>query len=175
MKVSRSLYLLLAALSTTALILGYWGLTGWSLRSLTSEGAIIWLSVSLGLAFLWLAARLPKWAALSSAGLIACLVVAALGVFLGAPPLAMLVASVFGLAAWDLAQFNRRFEGIGRVEAAAEIEGRHLKRLLVVGGVGLALGAAALFVRVRLSFAVILLLGLLTFLGLSQVVRRGQV
>ena len=51
-----------------------------------------------------------------------------------------------------------------------ELELDHLRRLLLVSGLGLLLGAMALEVRTRLSFWVVILLGLVGMASLSRAV-----
>ena len=81
----------------------------------------------------------------------------------------LLAAAVTTLAAWDLDRFDHWQRHIDRVEMKASLIRRHLLRLLLVCATGLILGGAALVVRVQLDFAWILILGLLTVVGLSQI------
>jgi hypothetical protein len=78
---------------------------------------------------------------------------------------------VFGLAAalvaWDLDQFAQLIQSAGRVDGAAELERRHIRRLLIVAAIGGVLGAIGMGIRVRLSFELALVLAALAMLGLS--------
>ncbi len=90
--------------------------------------------------------------------------------------LLMLAATVSALAAWDLMRFDLRQRTFApRTPAThglhqdARLQHRHLRRIVVVTGVGLATGALAILLRTQLTFAsiaLVLLLALLLF-GLS--------
>ena len=82
----------------------------------------------------------------------------------------MLFGMSAALAAWDLDYFAQRLRSVEYTTRAHDLERRHLRRLLVVEGLGLLLGAVALGVKVRFSFATACLLGLVAVLGLSQAV-----
>lgn len=83
----------------------------------------------------------------------------------------MLLGLVAALSAWDLAHFAHLLDGAEGVEQRRLLERRHLRRLLIVDGLGLLLGGAALTVQIQLGFGLVLLLGLLALLGLSRAVR----
>ena len=80
----------------------------------------------------------------------------------------LLAAVIATLTAWDLDRFDQWLNHIGRVDMKAELNKRHLLRLLLVDSLGLVTGGAALVVRVQLDFVWILILALLTVIGLSQ-------
>jgi len=77
-------------------------------------------------------------------------------------PLGMIAA----LAAWDLDCFIQRLTGVGYAETR-DMERHHVRRLLIVSGVGAALVAIALVLKTTLGFGVAYLLGLLALVGLS--------
>ena len=106
-----------------------------------------------------------------TAALVAMAAAGGLGVLLGLSPL-LLVASVSAaVAVWDLAALNRRSRGASDPEAARRVERGHVRRLVVTAGGGAVLGAAAVLVRVRLGFAVLLALGVALAIGLSLFLR----
>ncbi|MFO7170033.1 MAG: hypothetical protein DIU80_018575 [Chloroflexota bacterium] len=74
------------------------------------------------------------------------------------------------LVAWDLTGFALRLQAIGRVVDEERLWRAHARRLAAVVGAGLALGAAALLVRIELGFIWVLLLGLAGVVALSRVV-----
>ena len=74
------------------------------------------------------------------------------------------------LVAWDLDQFAQLMRAAGRVDGAAELERRHIRRLLVVAAIGTVLGAVVLGIRVRLSFELALVLAALAMLGLGLII-----
>jgi hypothetical protein len=125
------------------------------------------LGVALGL--LWLAGLWRGWGWVASPAL-ACLAgLAALGALQGLSAAWMLAGAVAALAAWDLDRFARRLRAAGHVVGAADMARAHLRRLLLVAGLGLSIGGAALAVQVRLSFGWALLGGAIAILSLSRV------
>ena len=95
--------------------------------------------------------------------------IAAVGVFLaGFSPLWLAFSSVAMLIAWDLQSFTWRLMAAGRIENEAQLIMRHLRRLGSVSIAGLGLILASTFLRFKLSFGIILVLGVLAILGLRQ-------
>ena len=149
------------ALATAVLALGY-GLGG--------LGAGVPLVVALGI--LWLIGQAGRRGWASSLGLALYTCVAAGGLLLATHLAAgwMLIGLTGALTAWDLDGFLHRLRSVKRMDAAArrDLEYRHLRRLLVVDGLGLLLAAVALGIRLELKLGVVLLVGLLAALGLSR-------
>ncbi len=86
------------------------------------------------------------------------------------------LAVVAALAAWDLDRFAARLDEAGRANEASlaerrSLEAQHLRRLLRVSLLGLALAWLALAVRVQLAFGLAVALGLVAALGLAALVR----
>jgi hypothetical protein len=145
----------------------------------------------------WAYAFRRHWEGAASLMLVVFVVIAAVDVNLSGGRLLAPVAVVAALAAWDLHRFVARLrsgfdEDAADEESAAEdveiliettaddllleqerraLERSHLRRLLVVSAVGLALAWLAEAARFRLALPIALALGLLAILGLSQVVR----
>ncbi len=132
-----------------------------------------------GLSGLWLVGCLRGWNGLASWLLVGFVVLAAIGISarggsLWAPP-----AVVMALAAWDLQRFMGRAGAINAGDAGRDLTGRHLRRLLAVSGLGLALGwiaadaaaASAAGTDLKLSLGAALALGFLAILGVSLVIR----
>jgi len=97
---------------------------------------------------------------------IAFLSAATLGILIEMPELAMLLGLLAALAYWDLDAFQRRLGLVEPGEATSRLEKSHLGRLGLVLGLGLALGLAALFIRLNLTLCWGILLGLAIILGL---------
>ena len=119
---------------------------------------------------LWL---LGQWRALpwaSPAGLVAQAIAAAGAMLLGVGGGWLVLALVAALVAWDLDQFSQRMRAAGRVDDAPGQERRHIRRILIVAGLGGLLGLAALSLQVRLSFGLALLLAVAMMLCLSLVI-----
>jgi hypothetical protein len=142
-----------------------------SAGGLTASGA--WPLALLCIAFgaLWLLAHRRRWDAAASLCLLAFIGAAGVGVNLRGGGIWAPLVMVLALAAWDLGRFVARLSGAGASDDTHDLERRHLLRLAVVSGLGLALAWVALVARLKLDLAALLLLGLLAILGLSQLVR----
>jgi hypothetical protein len=131
----------------------------------------LWLAAA-GLA--WLAARRLDRGWIDSIALLLYTGAAALGTLFQAPAGWMLVSLAAALSAWDLAYFTRRVKGMEGEQASRALERQHLQRLAMVIGAGLAVAGAAMafatLLRIRFSFGLALLGGLLAFIALSQVI-----
>jgi len=147
------------ALATSALVLGYAASGVWI-------GALLLLAWGL----LWLLSRRRGWSWGGSLALALSVAAAVVGVRLEVGSGWMLLGVAAALSAWDVDHFERRLEGAGRVEDARALKRRHLRRLLIVDGLGLLVGAVALSVRTGFGFGPSLLLGLLAILGLSRAI-----
>ncbi len=123
---------------------------------------------------LWFAPRARQGA--QTAALAAIGAACGVGVLVGLSPLLLIVSVGAAVAVWDLAALNRRSRGASDPEAARGVERAHVQRLVVTVGGGGVLGAAAVLVRVRLGFAVLLALGIVLAIGLSLFLRtlRGS-
>jgi len=78
------------------------------------------------------------------------------------------VSLVLLLAAWDLQWFAWRIGAAERIEGERELVRSHILRLTIIGGAGLLLAGIALFIHLRFSFGIALLLGFSVILGLRQ-------
>lgn len=117
---------------------------------------------------LWLVGQLRglPWASSAALALQSAAAAVLIAVGGGWPVLGLVTA----LVAWDLDQFVQRMRAAGRVDDARGQERRHIRRLLVVAGIGGLLGAIGLGIEVRLSFGMALLLAALATLGLSAAI-----
>lgn len=157
--IARALFVgILLTVSTLALA---YGLHGWWIAAL----------VILIVGALWLLAQRLGWSWVAHVALVLFVSAAAFGLGQDLPTGWMLFGLVAALSAWDLDHFAHRLDGAERVQRARLLGRRHLRRLLIVDGLGLLLGGAALTIQVQLDFGLILLLGLLALLGLSRAVR----
>jgi hypothetical protein len=155
----KNIALISIGLATLSLALGY---------GLSSLWAWTPLLVIIGL--LWLVGQRYDWAGWPSVGLICFVGAAAWGVWGGAAVGWLLGGTIAALVAWDLAHFSQRLKYGGQVENIAELKRTHLRRLLVVAGLGLLLGGVALSIQIELNFGWALLLGLLAILSLSWII-----
>lgn len=95
---------------------------------------------------------------------------AAVGGWLDLNPWLLVIGFTAALSAWDLDAFARQLEDVDAVEEERVLKGRHLRRLLVVDGLGLLSAAVALAVRVNLSFTLALALALIVLVGVSRAI-----
>ena len=134
-------------------------------------GRWIGTATSVALGCLWLAGLWRGWTGMEALGLIGAVGIAAVGVWFALSTPVLLAGVVAALVAWDLDRFVRRTRSAGHVTEATALTRAHLQWLLVVAGLGLALGAVAAGIQVPLSFGWALLLGALAILGMSRVIR----
>ncbi|MFC2023254.1 hypothetical protein ACFLT5_00785 [Chloroflexota bacterium] len=153
------------ALATGSLALG---------AALGSLGA--WAMVVLALGGLWYLGQRRGWDWVSSLGLMLSAAAATAGLYLGLAPGWMLLGVVGALTAWDLHGLERSLEEVRLVEGTRDLERRHLYRLLVVDLLGLLVAGVALEIEVRLSFGLVMVMGLLVMVGMAQLIRllRGD-
>jgi hypothetical protein len=128
-------------------------------------------SASLALGAFWLAGLWRGWQGTDALGLLGLVAIAGAGVWLGLAPALMLAGVVAALAGWDLDRFAQRLRRAEHVVGEIELARAHLRRLLVVAGIGLGLGGVTLVLQMALSFGWALLLGMLAILGLSRAIR----
>jgi hypothetical protein len=133
-------------------------------------GSWPWAAASLGLGAAWLVAEVRGWHLAAPLGFTASGALAGFSLWLSWDPgvaLLALVAIVAALCAWDLDGLARRLDRFGYEGDRSRLERQHLRRLLAVASLGLALGSLALGIKIRLSFLPALLLTLVAVLGLS--------
>ena len=136
--------------------------TGYALSRLPIGTLVI-----IAFGFFWLIGQQRGWGWTASLGLIGFMSAAAFGIVWGTPAAWMLFVSVATLIAWDLHMFSQRLQKAKHIAGEAGLIRSHLRRMLIVAGLGLVLGEIALGVQVEFSFSWALLLGLLASLGLS--------
>ncbi len=131
----------------------------------------LWLA-AIGLG--WLAARRLDWGWIDALALLLYAGAAGVGMLFHAPAGWMLICLAAALSAWDLAYFLRRVQGVEEEQAYRALERQHLQRLGVVIAAGLVVAGAAIALaaqlRIRYSFGLALLAGLLSFIALSQAI-----
>ena len=118
-----------------------------------SRGRMVWVA---NLAFLSLVA-LAAWAVLG-----------------GLAPAWGLAGLLAALAAWDVSAFGARLGGEARVVGERALWSGHLRRLGAALAAGLALGAAALLLRVEIGFGWALALGIVAVVALSRAIRPSS-
>ncbi len=109
---------------------------------------------------------------LSMAVLVISVVVAALGLFIGADPLLMIIAATMALASWDLVLFNSSLPGDQSGQSVALLEKVHLGSLGMAIGLGLLVVLAGRFIRLQIPFVVMILLVVLGLFSLERVWRK---
>jgi hypothetical protein len=119
---------------------------------------------------LWLVAEIRhiRWAA--SLGLLACIALAGLGLWLDLSLGWMLAGALGALIAWDLADFTRRIGEASDDDDVVAMTRRHLLRLTIVTAIGLVLSLTGMIARLEFSFEWTAFLALLAALGVTQLV-----
>ena len=154
----QKLFLLCVGIATIALVLPYALAGHWLFALIIALGGLFWW-------YGW-SHKLPGISTLYLLGVTAFCV---LGVWINLVPFYFLASLLAALTAWDLDRFDQRLNKVDRVELKQVVVRKHLIRLLFVVVLGLLVGGAALLLRFNLTFGWVLILGLVTVLGLSQV------
>jgi hypothetical protein len=124
---------------------------------------------------LWIAARGQAAFWLATSLLAIYVLLAAIGIIIGVQALPIVVGCIFALAAWDLADFGEIMAHDVLPRARATLEKNHLQSLAITAGISLLLIGAGYWLRLRLPFGVIVILGLLvTGCIMSAVHRLGD-
>jgi hypothetical protein len=145
--------------ASTLLLLSAFGLARhWIIVLVIALAGILW----------WYGWR-RKLSWISSFFLVGFILVCVLGLWIVLNPILLVCGLVAALTAWDLERFHQRIERIDRIEMEKLVIRKHLMRLGVVNGAGLAVGIAALMLRINLDLFWILVLGLIAVVGLTQV------
>lgn len=150
------------------------GSLAWSYTAQGLEPVARWLLVT---GVLWLLAHWQRWYWVGSLGLLAFVVAAAVGLWMGLPPWMMVVAAVGALIGWDMGSFIRRMRFASPRDDLRGLEARHLARVGIVAVLGGAIAAISVFVKVRIPFELAVLLALVGTLGLTRLalwLQRGN-
>lgn len=119
---------------------------------------------------LWLFARWRKWKWFHSPGLLIVVFAAAYGLWIGLAFGWMILGSVGGLLAWDLANFSRRLTYASPTDDIAGMERVHILRAGMVAAFGALLAFLAFFVHLQMKFEIIVGLVVLVVIGLARLV-----
>jgi hypothetical protein len=137
-----------------------------------SSGLILWAVVIiisgllpiLGLKYNW------NWSGFVFLLLFMIMVVSCVFLKISAERLLFCVIAI--LVQWDLFRFMSRLNHVDRVEKVAELEQGHLKRLMIIAGLGLVLGGIVLNVNLTIRFGWMLFLGIALIIGLGRFIER---
>jgi len=133
-------------------------------------GYINWAFVIILFGGLWYFAHLRGAQGLETLLFFGYALAAAVGFWVQLAPLAMLVAMVAALGAWDLDHFSQRVRLVERAELTSGLNRNHLRRLAIIEGLGLLAGLAALTSSLQIPFWTELLLVILAVYGISRMV-----
>lgn len=129
-----------------------------------------WLLATGGLGLLWLGGYWRDWLWVTPLGLAGFAMASAAGLLQAFGAGWMVLCLVAALCAWDLHYLVHSLRDLEPVGAHRVLERGHIRRLLAVGGLSLALAAVALSVEIELTFFLALLLGLLAAWSLGRIV-----
>jgi hypothetical protein len=154
-------------LASAALAAGFAWERQWSWAAFfLAAGGVGWIAAHLLAPKTYPAAARSASNRLGSVMFIFVVIAAALGILAEMPSLAMLVAILAALAAWDLNAFQARLALAPKDEKTLALEKAHLLRLGWVLGAGLFLSLAGLLVQIRLSLLWAMLLGVVVVFGI---------
>jgi hypothetical protein len=121
---------------------------------------------------LWIAARGQAAFWLATSLLAIYVLLAVIGIIIGVQILPIVVGCILALAAWDLADFNEIMVRDVLPRARATLEKNRLQSLAITVGISLVLIGAGYWLRLRLPFGVIVILGLLVTGCIMYAVHR---
>jgi hypothetical protein len=120
---------------------------------------------------IWLVGEWRSWTWTAFAGLLLITIAAAFGIWNHFAPLAMIVAGVIGIMAWNLSQHCRHLDRAAESDDIQSIERRHLIYLLGFGLLAIGISSASLLVQIRLTLTQAILLVFIATLSLGQLIR----
>jgi hypothetical protein len=103
--------------------------------------------------------------------LLGAVILVTVGAIMKLRPYLLLPALLLSLVFWDIARFQRRMVDSSASQKLVDIERRHLGLLGVVIAVGGVVTFLTLTFQVQLSFAVILILGVVLVISIGQIYR----
>jgi hypothetical protein len=158
-KLVRQIFSLSLVLSLASLSAAFLGIRGWF---------PIFIGFSIGLQWVFMVWNGRRTFYFNFLGLLALLIYGA-AIYL---PAGWLLGSlVMLLVAWDLSEFSEHLARFDPERVNPKLVRNHILRLFYVAGAGLVSGGLALVIKVRLGFAIAVLLGLLVFVGLGGAVK----
>ncbi len=131
----------------------------------------------LGLGVFWLVGEVRRWRWSASLGFLSFVATAGYGLWIDLSAGWMLAGAVGALVVWDLSDFHFRVQEAAPEDEVAGMARRHLLRLAIVTGIGLALSLFGMFFRLQFSFEWAAFLAILSALGVAYLVgriRRGE-
>jgi len=127
---------------TISIMLG----TGFTARGWNLAGLDNFASWFIALCLIWLFAQYNRWDWFSAAALLAVILAACAGLWLGFHAGWLIAGSVFSLIAWDLTNFRHKKRAMPKDELRG-IEQRHIARLSFIAFAGLVFATLLLLLR----------------------------
>jgi hypothetical protein len=137
-----------------------------------AAGAPALAGISAGLAAVCLLAARRQRHAIAQWTAVGMAAVSGVAVLYGASPGLALIAAVASLGAWDLSGRAERVAGAPRVDDIAGMERSHTRWLAVTLAAGVGFAALAMSIRLSVSFALLVALGLAAYLALQRLAVR---
>lgn len=134
------------------------------------QGLLFVALVFVLLGALWAAVQARSMGGLEGLLLYVFALAAAVGLWIGVPGWAALLALVATLGAWDLDHFLQRLRSVERVAFESGLGREHLRRLALVEGLGYLTGLLALSTRLVISFWWEILLGILLVACIARII-----
>ena len=146
-------------LAVLMLVLGFFGRGYWPLSLVILALLTFWV-----LGFRW------SWGWAITSCMVGFNLTVAVGFWMDIEYVWLVFSMILLLAAWDLQCFAWRLGAAERIKGEKELINSHIKRLLIIMGVGLLLVGTALWMQVRISFGIAVFLGLLVILAMRQLI-----
>jgi len=114
----------------------------------------------------WIVSVGRQWRWFSFLGLFLVCTGAVFGIWVGLPPLGIIVSSLAALLAWDLDRFNYRLNLAAAEDDIATIERSYLGKLSIYTLVSLAITLSAVYIQIELTFFRSVFLVVVSIIGL---------
>ena len=121
---------------------------------------------------IWLFGLIRRWKWIPLLGLVSVYGFAAAGFFLRLSGVLLFVGALLGLLSWDLTDFSARLRLAADQDDVPALERRHFLQLVLVFLPGAVLSAAALLLRVQISFGWAVVLILFGVWGFGRMVNQ---
>ncbi len=119
---------------------------------------------------LWIVSQVARWRWFSSAGLVASVLFAALGLWYQLNFGWMLAGALFALFAWDMADFRYRMIAVAVDDDTRALERRHIAKVSLLCLAGLGLASLAMYTQLQFTFEWGVFLVIVVLIGLAQLI-----
>lgn len=127
------------------------------------------------IALLWATSLNRQWHTGNTAAISASTVLSIVGMWLGLPPLLLILSQAFSIATWDLVNLSLSLDPLQEVQHPGAHWRTHLAHLTALILAGTAASAFTLNLNLQLGFLPALVLSFILVISVKQLIQRGQI